>query len=194
MADLVHQHMGHNFAQRVLSVAPIVQQRPAIQPDHIRQFTGLTPDPWARPLPRKSPSRSNSVSAPICSSVSSSGKSSTWITKPSQRRRNDSGSRAKVASARASISARVGDRIAAECIPRGIDHEAERRRGGRSSDAIRAASNRSTRSRVRAASRERSASAATGNSARTFRNVSRGTRVTTLSSTARASTWRSTEA
>ena len=41
MADLVHQHMGDDGGERVLSVAPGVEQGAAVEPDHVGQFAGL---------------------------------------------------------------------------------------------------------------------------------------------------------
>ena len=35
MADLVDENVGHDLVQRVLAVAPEVEQRPAIEPDHV---------------------------------------------------------------------------------------------------------------------------------------------------------------
>ena len=37
VADLVHQHMADDGAQRLVVLGPIVQDRPAVQPDHVRQ-------------------------------------------------------------------------------------------------------------------------------------------------------------
>src|SRR3954453_17918535 len=37
MADLVDQHVADDIAQRVLVFGQIIQDRPAVQPDHIRQ-------------------------------------------------------------------------------------------------------------------------------------------------------------
>src|SRR4249920_1540747 len=33
--DLMHQDMGHDLSQRVLVLSPIIEDRPAIQPDHV---------------------------------------------------------------------------------------------------------------------------------------------------------------
>ena len=90
VADLVDEDVGYDGPQRVLAVAPIVEQRPAVEPDHIGQSAPSRRPRRDRrgPWPRKRPSRSNSLSAPISSSVSSSGKSTTWMTSPSHRRRN----------------------------------------------------------------------------------------------------------
>src|SRR5271165_6729504 len=41
MADLMDEDMGDDFAERVLAVAPEVEQRPAIEPDHVGQFARL---------------------------------------------------------------------------------------------------------------------------------------------------------
>ena len=41
MADFVHQHMGDDRAEGILAVAPVVEQRPTIEPDHVGQFAGL---------------------------------------------------------------------------------------------------------------------------------------------------------
>src|SRR5260370_40668963 len=37
MADLVQQDMGHDLAEGILALAPEIQQRPAIEPDHVGQ-------------------------------------------------------------------------------------------------------------------------------------------------------------
>ena len=41
VADLVDQNMSDNFGERILAVAPEVEQRPAIEPDHVGQFARL---------------------------------------------------------------------------------------------------------------------------------------------------------
>src|ERR1019366_4642261 len=41
VADLVHEDMGHDRAERVLALAPEVEQRAAIEPDHVGQRAGL---------------------------------------------------------------------------------------------------------------------------------------------------------
>src|SRR6202020_532524 len=41
MADLVDQNVGHNLVERLLAVAPEVEQRPAVEPDHVAQFARL---------------------------------------------------------------------------------------------------------------------------------------------------------
>jgi hypothetical protein len=38
MADLMDQHMGDDGTERLLMVAPVVEDRPAIQPDHARHL------------------------------------------------------------------------------------------------------------------------------------------------------------
>src|SRR5205823_526697 len=38
VADLVHQHMLHDCAQGLLVLGPIVEDRPAVEPDHIRHL------------------------------------------------------------------------------------------------------------------------------------------------------------
>src|SRR6185436_14304272 len=40
MPDLVHQHVRHERAQRLLMLGPIVEDRPAIEPDHVRELPG----------------------------------------------------------------------------------------------------------------------------------------------------------
>src|SRR6478735_7239060 len=35
MPDLMHQDMGHDFSQGVLVLGPIIENRPAIEPDHV---------------------------------------------------------------------------------------------------------------------------------------------------------------
>src|SRR5206468_9845410 len=35
VADLVHQHMGHNGAERLVVLGPVEQDRHAIEPDHV---------------------------------------------------------------------------------------------------------------------------------------------------------------
>ena len=37
MADLVYQHVAHDMAQRLLMFGPVIQDRPAVQPDHVGQ-------------------------------------------------------------------------------------------------------------------------------------------------------------
>ena len=41
MADLVDENVGHHLVERILAVAPEVEQRPAIEPDHVGQFARL---------------------------------------------------------------------------------------------------------------------------------------------------------
>ena len=41
MADLMHEHMGHDCAERILAFAPEIEKRPAIEPDHVGQFAGF---------------------------------------------------------------------------------------------------------------------------------------------------------
>jgi len=41
MADLVDENVGHNVTQRLLAVAPEVEQRSTIEPDHVGQFSRL---------------------------------------------------------------------------------------------------------------------------------------------------------
>ncbi len=41
MANFVHQNMRDDRAQGILSVTPEVEQRPAIEPDHVGQFAGF---------------------------------------------------------------------------------------------------------------------------------------------------------
>ena len=41
MADLVDQHMSDDFGERILAVAPEIEQRPAVEPDHVGQFARL---------------------------------------------------------------------------------------------------------------------------------------------------------
>src|SRR5476649_2205810 len=93
MADLMDEDMSHDNSQSILAFTPEVEERTAIEPDHIRQTSGF--------LDR----RSMCESAPISWIVSSSGKSSTWMTNPSQSLRNSAGRRANAASARRSMSA-----------------------------------------------------------------------------------------
>src|SRR5260370_30001054 len=38
VADLVHQHMGDDRPQRLLVLAPIIEDRPAVEPDHVRHL------------------------------------------------------------------------------------------------------------------------------------------------------------
>jgi hypothetical protein len=35
MADLMDENVGHDFVQRILAVAPEVEQRPTVEPDHV---------------------------------------------------------------------------------------------------------------------------------------------------------------
>src|ERR1700746_2103507 len=69
---------------------------------------GALSDRNGRPTPWNSPSRSNSLSAPISSRTSSVGKSSTRMITPSHKLRKVFGSRAKMSCAMDSISAREG--------------------------------------------------------------------------------------
>ena len=41
MTDLVDENVGHDLVQQILAVAPEVEQRSAIEPDHVGQFTRL---------------------------------------------------------------------------------------------------------------------------------------------------------
>src|SRR5579871_4706026 len=36
VANLVHQHMAHDRTQRLIVLGPVVQDRPAVEPDHVR--------------------------------------------------------------------------------------------------------------------------------------------------------------
>src|ERR1700730_11216249 len=37
VADLVDQHMAHDVAQRLLVLGPVIQDRAAVEPDHVRK-------------------------------------------------------------------------------------------------------------------------------------------------------------
>ena len=56
MADLVNQNMGDDFAQRVGMLGPIVENRPAVEPDPVGHLAGMRddtiighPDPLEQP-------------------------------------------------------------------------------------------------------------------------------------------------
>ena len=93
MADLVNQHMGDDRAERVLALAPEIEQRTAIEPDHVGQRAGLRRPPDDAPGRGRETGRAGRIRSrrSISSSVSSSGKSTTWMTRPSQRRRKRRG-------------------------------------------------------------------------------------------------------
>ena len=38
VADLVHQHVGDDGAQRLVVLGPVVEDRPAVEPDHVRHL------------------------------------------------------------------------------------------------------------------------------------------------------------
>src|ERR1044071_2929165 len=40
VTDLVYQDMGHDLSQRVLVLGPIIEDRPAIKPDHVGHNLG----------------------------------------------------------------------------------------------------------------------------------------------------------
>src|SRR5580704_5731705 len=40
MADLVNEHMLDDIAQRVLVLGPVIEDRPAVEPDHVRHLPG----------------------------------------------------------------------------------------------------------------------------------------------------------
>lgn len=44
VADLVHQHMADDGAERVLAIGPIIEDRAAIEPDHVGLLPGLRED------------------------------------------------------------------------------------------------------------------------------------------------------
>jgi len=41
MADLVDENMGHDLVEGILAVAPEIEQRPAVEPNHVGQFACL---------------------------------------------------------------------------------------------------------------------------------------------------------
>ena len=48
MPDLVHQHMGDDRFERIIGLAPFIEDRPTVEKDHVRQcaarFIALQPD------------------------------------------------------------------------------------------------------------------------------------------------------
>ena len=62
VADLVHQHVGDDGAQAVLVLGPVVEDRPAVEPDHVGHLLQNTGRLKGRPTPWNRPSRSNSLS------------------------------------------------------------------------------------------------------------------------------------
>ena len=48
MADLVHQHVGHERAERLLVLGPIIEERAAVEPDHVRELPGRRRRPALR--------------------------------------------------------------------------------------------------------------------------------------------------
>ena len=90
-------------------LGPIIEQRAAVEPDHVRELPGRR----RRPVLRKADAAEEAqkierLSKPISRSVSWSGKSSTRTTTPSHKRQKRAGSRANASSARRSRSASVG--------------------------------------------------------------------------------------
>src|SRR3954453_17855756 len=48
MADLMHQHVGHERAEGLLVLGPVVEDRAAVEPDHVRELPGRRGRPALR--------------------------------------------------------------------------------------------------------------------------------------------------
>ena len=59
MADFMNQDMADEVGQILAGLAPVVEQRPAVQVDHVRSLGGAADALVARSTPRQRPSRSN---------------------------------------------------------------------------------------------------------------------------------------
>jgi hypothetical protein len=40
MAKFMNQHVGHDFSERVIRLSPVIEDRPAVKPDHIGKLPG----------------------------------------------------------------------------------------------------------------------------------------------------------
>jgi hypothetical protein len=100
--------MADDMAQRFLMFGPVVQDRPAIQPDHVGQPRDVVIAAERQPDTLKQAEQVEFVSAPISSRTSSVGKSSTRMITPSHRARKLPGRRSKISCAIVSISASEG--------------------------------------------------------------------------------------
>ena len=73
----MHQHVGHDLAQRLLVLGPVVEDRPAVEPDWVRHAARLAAPRPPRPARRRgtAPAGRTRTRCPSSSSVSSSGNS-----------------------------------------------------------------------------------------------------------------------
>ena len=65
MADLVHQHVLDDRAERLIVLGPVIKDRPPVEPDHVRHLDRVALGRNGRPTPWNKPSKSNSLSAPM---------------------------------------------------------------------------------------------------------------------------------
>ena len=172
MADLMHEHMGHDGAERILALAPEVKQGAPVEPDHVRQFAGL-PDRAAmgEAAPAKEAEEVEFGLGPhlverlVVGEIDDLNHEPLAEATKSRRQPREGvvGERLDVGQGRRAEFREAARRLA--------DHRAARGFAGASIDLARAASRPSTSRRVRAASAERTLSAAAGNSASTRRKV-----------------------
>src|SRR5271166_200548 len=189
MADLMHQHMRDDRRERVLALAPEIEQRSAVEPDHVGHFARVANRAALREAaPAK---KTEEVELALGAHL---------VERLVVR---------EVVDANDQPFAPVAKRLRELCEGRvGQSLDIRERRGAQRAEdgglachdtfgaplqsRMRAASRLSTSLLVRTTSAPRTLPAASGNSTSTRRNVSRGTRVTTASSTTCASTLRVT--
>ena len=109
VADLVHQHVGDDGAERLVVLGPVVEDRPAIEPDHVRHLhrRAFGAERQADAL-EQAEQVELGLGAPKSSSTSSVGKSSTRMTRPSHNERNFFGRRRNASVAITSNSSSEG--------------------------------------------------------------------------------------
>src|ERR1700722_11591959 len=193
MTDLMDENVGHNFVERILAAAPEVEQRPAIEPYHVGQFARLC----GRSALRQTSAAKQAQEAKVALGahllerlvVGKIGdlNDQAFAETPERSRQpfeRGPGERGDVFGGWGGQRGEVAQCLGGHCAARGLGVREP------SNDLIRVASSPSTRRRVRMARAARIFSAPAGNSASTRRNVSRGIRITTASSAARALTRR----